>query len=298
MRLTVVRLATLVVKSIYAAIGLLGVGLLALNIVGVWLPLRNPAIYHEPRNNFHRDITLTEAELRAALIRQSDETNHDYAVRATKAVKAGIAHYWWGEKAEEYNLRVPLHENYILWYLGSLHPYYELYQFVDPDKAIERGIGLCSQHSMILTDALQENGIAAHIVDLSSQHVVVTAHINGQAWVLDPDYGLVLPYDLETLANNPDLIRSYYLYTDDVRPAEQVAEWAIRAYSLPDTTVYPRLTNYTGILGDLERQTYIAIWIIPMFCIGVSVIPFRREVRLARLARNLRLGKPRVLMAR
>lgn len=260
----------LFLKSIYGLIGLLGLMLLLLNISGFWLPLRNDAIYEEPKTNFANDIQLTEDELRMALEWQPQDTEATYAYRATYAVNAGIAHYWWPEKAVEYNLRVPPHENYILWYLGGLDPSYAMYEFADADKIIERGIGMCAQQALVLTDALLNRGIQARLVGLSAQHAVVVAIIDGAEWVLDPDYGVVLPWSLAAITANPERVRASY----HMKNGSVWADWAVQVYGLPYTEVYATPTAYLHPdVPTIERWSYAGIWVIPIFCIGVSGLP-------------------------
>ncbi|MBA1330248.1 hypothetical protein QQ73_03385, partial [Candidatus Endoriftia persephone str. Guaymas] len=33
---------------------------------------------------------------------------------------------------------------------------------------------------------------------------------NGDWWILDPDYGVVIPHDLRTLEQQPELVSEYY----------------------------------------------------------------------------------------
>ncbi len=129
------------------------------------------------------------------------------------AVYRGVVHYWpeTGEAVDRYRLRVPVYENYLLYLASYIRPdYFEKYEFVSARKALERGIGLCSQQAMAVRGAMKRNGVPARIVLLSG-HVVVTAEVDrGEWWVLDPDYGVVIPKSISEIERDPEIIRPYY----------------------------------------------------------------------------------------
>ena len=185
----------------------LGVGLFITNIAGLFISLRNELIYQEKAG-----INLTEKELYQRINKKVSDKK-EYISNLNKAVKKGIAHYWRDEGIDKYNLRIPFYENYLLFIASYLDPEeYLKYEFYDYRKAIERGIGLCSQHAIIVSEILLEKNIPSFIIGLSG-HVVLRAQADAdrdQWWVLDPDYGVVIPYDIDIIENNPKIIRSFY----------------------------------------------------------------------------------------
>jgi len=59
---------------------------------------------------------------------------------------------------------------------------------------------------------LLEKNIPSFIIGLSG-HVVLRAQTDAnrdQWWVLDPDYGVIIPYDIDIIENNPKIIRRFY----------------------------------------------------------------------------------------
>jgi glycosyltransferase involved in cell wall biosynthesis len=190
---------------------LLGLCLFAINIVGLFISLRNESIYKE-KTEFANDIILSEKEFYQK-VNKPIVDKKEYVVELNQAVNQGIAHYWRDEGINKYNIRIPLHENYLLFIAGYLDPEeYRKYEFVDYRKAIERGIGLCSQQAIIMSEILMKKNIPSFITGLSG-HVVLRAQVDenrDEWWVLDPDYGIIIPYDIDFIENDPKVIRPFY----------------------------------------------------------------------------------------
>ena len=189
-----------------------GFFLFIINIIGLFISLRNESIYQEKNTFFTNDIILTEKEFYDR-INKAVIDKKEYITNLNEAVNQGIAKYWRNAGINKYNLRIPFYENYLLFIASYLNPEeYLKYEFVDYRKAIERGIGLCSQQAIIVSEILLEQSIPSFIVGLSG-HVVVRAQVDkshDEWWVLDPDYGVVIPYDIDIIENNTKLIRPFY----------------------------------------------------------------------------------------
>ena len=198
-------------NKINKVILIIGLVLLSLNVFGLLKTMRNPAIYSEEvtlRNRID-DIIIKYPEIKVMLKRKELESNIDFAIRINKVVNDGFAHYWKVEGINKYNLRVPVWENYMLYTASYLNPKrYKRYEFSKYKKNLERGLGLCSTHSTVVKGVLLENGIKAELMDVGHRHVVVRAELNDTAtYILDPDYGLFVPYDTATIQANPELVR-------------------------------------------------------------------------------------------
>ena len=146
-------------------------------------------------------------------INQTNTDRKEYITNLNEAVHQGIAHYWRDEGINKYNLRIPFYENYLLFIASYLAPEeYLKYEFYDYRRAIERGVGLCSQQAIIVSEILLEKRIPSFIIGLSG-HVVLRAQVDADRdewWVLDPDYGVVIPHDIDIIEKNPKIIRSFY----------------------------------------------------------------------------------------
>lgn len=201
-------------KAFKKIIFFIGLFLLVITVYGLFRSMRNPAIYTEEKTLHNRigDITIRYPEVKNKLKREEQESNKDFAIRINKVVNDGFAHYWKTEGIDKYNLRVPAWENYLLYIASYLDPKdYERYEFSNYKKDLERGVGLCSSHSLVVKGVLVDNGIKAELLDVGKRHVVVRAVVNNDsAYILDPDFGVVVPYDTAAIQANPELVRAPY----------------------------------------------------------------------------------------
>jgi len=250
-------------KILKKLILIFGLVLLGINIYGLFKTMRNPAVYTEEitlRNRIN-DVTISYPEINELLKRKVNESNIDFGVRINKVVNDGFAHYWKAQGTEKYHMRVPVWENYLLYAASYINPKrYERYEFSNYKKNLERGVGLCSTHSTIVKGVLQDNGMKAELLDVGGHHVVVRAELNDTAtYILDPDYGIVVPFDTAAITANPELARAPYSNMADLY--------------YPDAKD-PYTTDYlVKIFGDrkhvysvdnwFEHFSYWAIWIIP-----------------------------------
>ncbi len=260
-----------------------GLVLLLINCVGFFVPLRHPDIYTEQYNNFEGDITLTEAQFYNAIAphRLSGVSDADYVTTVNQTVQQGIAHYWHPEERGlyKYGHQVPLHENYLLFLAGYINPdVYGAYEFCDYRKAIERGVGLCSQHAMVVVQLLRSQDIPAYIVGLAEAHVVATAQVEPESntwWVIDPDYGVVIPYSIHAISEKPALVQPYYQQAGySVATMDTLVAW----YSTEDIR-FNRVCHPQK--QRVEQLSYVAAWIIPLLCISIGALPYVRHLRLS-----------------
>ena len=256
----------------------LGIFLTGLNFLGFLIPLRNADIYNEEDNYFSNDIIHTEDELLHELevLKNKNETDKEFIIKANKAVHDGIAHYWKDAGINKYNLRIPIYENYILYIASYLYPEkFRKYEFSDFDKAIERGVGLCSQHALILSEVLENNGIDAEIITLP-RHVVVSAEVkdDNEWWVVDPDFGVIIENTIQEIEKTPSIVSPiYYAKGYDNQIVNDLTETYGTVLSIHDSA-----KEYSGVKRFyFEKLSYILIWALPLFLIGVAIFLSRRQ---------------------
>jgi len=251
-------------KNLNKVLLLFGLILLAINIYGLFKTMRNPAVYSEEQNLRNRlnDISIQYPEILDMLKRKDLESNVDFAVRLNKVVNDGFIHYWKAEGIRKYHLRVPVWENYLLYLASYISPQkYCRYEFSRYKKNLERGVGLCSTHSTIVKGVLLDNGIKAELLDVGGRHVVVRAELDDTVtYILDPDFGVVVPYDTAAISANPELVRAPYsnlaaLYYPDAKD--------------PYTTdllveIFGKKKYVYTVYNWFEYFSYWAIWIIPI----------------------------------
>ena len=249
-----------------------GIVLLLLNTMGLFKSLRNEDLYAEI-TPYKNDISIRLSDVEKQLNRRQNETEKDFAVRVTMLINHAMAHYWKDEGIKKYYLRVPLWENYILsikqWISGE-----DKYEFRNYKKIIERGTGICSQPCIALKYLLNDNDIKADLWDLWG-HVVVEAEFSdGTKYTLDPDYGNHVPYGIEHIQANLDIIRESYKNQDSV-----YAEHYKDHRNTEDiVNVYDKDRNHIYFMDrSFEGYSYIAIWILPILLILPYAITFFKK---------------------
>jgi hypothetical protein len=240
----------------------LGIFLLALDIFGLFKSMRNEALYSEV-TPYRNDITVRLEDAKKQFDRKENETDKDYALRECMLFNHAMAHYWKDEDIRKYHMRVPLWENYLLtikeWITGN-----KKYVFRNYKKAVERGVGICSQPCTALQDLLQEKGIKADLWDIAG-HVVVGVKFNdGSEYTLDPDYGHCIPYGMTAIENNPELARPTYANQDEVyEPGlkdHKHTNDILEEYGKEGNHIYTMAKGF-------ENFSYVAIWIIPFLLV-------------------------------
>ncbi len=237
----------------------LGMILMVFNVTGLFKSLRNEELYSEV-TPYKGDISVRFEEARKSWSRAGNEREQDFAARATMLINKSMAHYWRDEGIQKYHLRVPLWENYILtftqWITGR-----KKYEFRSYQKAIERGVGLCSQPCIALKYLLNANGISADLWDLQ-QHIVVGATFrDGTEYTLDPDYGYVIPLPFDGLMHHQDLVREAYKNHDAVY-ASHVTE---HKHTEDIVNMYTQEGNHIyQMKKQFEEFSYYAKWLLPL----------------------------------
>jgi hypothetical protein len=241
----------------------IGILLLAINVYGLFKSLRNPAIYDEEKTLHNRldDITIKYPDIEKDFARHNNESDKDFAIRMNAVVNKGMCHYWKDEGLTKYHLTVPVYENYLLYAASYIDPKeYRKYEFTDYKKDLERGVGLCSTHSIVLKGILNKNGIDASLWDIAG-HVVLRTKVGPNEWyMLDPDFGVVVHYDTAAIQANPEVVRPayakmatlYYLDAKEPYTTDHVVE------------IYGKEGNHIYTVDNwFEHFSYVAIWIIP-----------------------------------
>jgi hypothetical protein len=243
-----------------------GVLLLSLNVVGLFKSLRNPELYTEPGTRRVNDVVLSYPEFLEHLKRRSGEEDKEFAIRINQTVKDGFLHYWEDDAIHKYNLTVPVWNNYLLTLASVVKPKkYRKYEFGNYRRNLERGTGLCSTHCTVVKGVLNENGIEAELFDLGG-HVVITAKVGDQAdFILDPDYGIYIPFSIEEIEADPEITRPFYAsIADQYFPGRQDRYTTDVVVSL-----YEKHRNHTySTYNWFEDFSYVAIWIIPLLLIS------------------------------
>jgi hypothetical protein len=250
-------------KTFYKILFAAGLALLLINITGLFKTMRNPAVYTEELTLHNRvnDITLKYPEIKDQLKRIGSESNKDFALRINKVVNDGMIHYWKEAGIEKYHLRVPVWENYMLYIASFIDPkHYRFYEFSSYRKNLERGVGLCSTHSIIVKGVLLENNIKAELLDVGKHHVVVRAEPDDSTvYILDPDFGVAVKADTAAISANPELVREPYSHLSEKYYPD--AKDPYTTDFLVD--IFGRKKYVYTVENWFEPFSYVAKWIIP-----------------------------------
>lgn len=248
-----------------------------LNLFGMFDSIRSNSLYKETATYFVDDLRLTESDFYEQLA-QLDPTNRpDYVTKLSKLVSESVLHYWRPEHSAEYNIRLPWSENFVLRALSYVDPkFFAMYEFQDHRRALARGVGLCSQHAIITSGFLAEQGIPAKLIELQG-HVILTAEVDeGQWWLVDPDYGVVVPFSLAEAEEHPkDAAAVYEAAGFSDYDVDKVEDF----YKTADNVVYDGgADTYQPKLWLIEMVSYWMKWLIPLMI--MSPVLFARDRRL------------------
>jgi len=237
---------------------LIGIGLLVINFIGFVVPLRKVEVAERviTKEKFYEAITW------------NGEPINEYTIKVNDAIKKGVFQYRDDKEKARYFMRVPVEENYVLYLM-----YPDRYEFFDYKRAVERGVGLCSQQSIILAGIMYEHGIESRVV-VMERHVVVTVQVDklsNEWWICDPSYGVVVRENINDVARQPELIKKYYLekgFRNDVVD-NLVSIYRQDEHKLVDV----------GWLKYIDGLFYVAKWIIPLVLIGLPSFILYKKAR-------------------
>jgi len=262
----------------------LGAALIALNVAGLIPSLRQQLVHDagfgSPANEYAEltpDQAMKAIRLTAAIPDESERVTH-----LTKIVHDATAHLWFDEfpfdqpnVVDDLYMRIPWWENWILYALGRLYPgEYGMYEFEDPNRALERGFGYCSQVSFILHRLLHRQGIDAEVISFP-RHVVVEAHLADRSILADPDFGLTLPGGVVWASANTSEVAA--LYSEHVHAngwsrsdADTLGEFVANIFAKNEAQVYGRDSR-----AQKEERFYQLKWWIPFCLVGLPAILFK-----------------------
>ena len=238
-----------------------GILLLGVNITGFFISLKNPDVYIEEKGLFKNDVLLSDEQF-FSIVDQGLTNRKTYARKLNEAVNLAIVHYWGDSGTHKYNFRIPFYENFILFSLGYLIPdLFGKWELFDYKKAVERSVGLCSQHAIIISQILKEKNIPAKMVGLEG-HVVVTAQVDQKKdewWILDGDYGVVIEHNIDKIEKQPEIVRPFYQRKGYDSPTIQVL---VDIYGKEGNSV-SKLNRHYPERYYFEKLSYMLKWIIP-----------------------------------
>jgi hypothetical protein len=239
--------------------------LLVINIYGLSRDIR-VSEFHDDYLIFQNDQPTDFNSTLIDLIRHSDEGDIEYASRITHVVAKGLAHLDWLVYPEEkFNQLIPIWENYFLYFMGKFSgiPEYKRYHFANYRRSLERGIGICGDASMIMSQLLNQQNIANKILTFPGHVVVAASFDNGQQYILDADYGVIIPYSLNEFATSSTDIAK--LYSEAGYPRRDFLLFQ-KIYS-QDYNVWDGVEHFITKKYYFEKISYWLKWPVPILMI-------------------------------
>ncbi len=248
--------------------------LLLVNAYGLTQDIRPPNLMNTDFR-FERDMTLDFETTMKNLPRLDGESDRDYARRITPVISQGLAHIHWKEESDtrKYNQLVPIWENYFLYFMGiaSGIPEFEKYHYADYERSLRRGIGICGDAAMIMSQLLDKEGISNHIVNFPGHVVVEVRHSDGTSALYDPDFGVYIPHSITEIQDDPELASRYYLEAGYTR---NDADFFEKSY-VGGFKRWNGVSHFITKKYYFEKMAYALKWPLPILMIVVPSLVLR-----------------------
>src|SRR5690606_12793677 len=121
---------------------------------------------------------------------------------------------------------------------------------------------------------LQEHGIKSELLDVGGRHVVSRAVLgDGKAIMLDPDFGVAIPFDTADVTKNPELVREPYSRMHELYYPEAKEPYTTEFM----VEIFGKRKYVYEVKNWFEGFTYWAIWIIPVVLMLPAILVWRRK---------------------
>ncbi|PCI59649.1 MAG: hypothetical protein COB35_10810 [Gammaproteobacteria bacterium] len=265
---------------------LTGVSLTGINIYGLFHTIR-PAVFFSDELRFKDDITLTLQQTEQAINRKKNESPQQYASRITKVIASGIAHIKWDDyDSRRFNQLVPIWDNYFLYFMGKYSgiPEFQRYHFANYQRSINRGIGICGDASMIMSQLLDKQNIKNQIITFPGHVILAAKFADGSEKSYDPDFGVIIDKSPEELKINHKSIGKLY---------------TAAGYTANDQRIMSRIYNnhferWNGVKHFItnkyyfEKITYLLKWPLPLLLIFIGLF---KSIKIEIQKRRIKKGK-------
>jgi len=259
---------------------ILGFSLTTVNVYGLFQDIR-PEHFSAGDLRFEGDIAVEYEKTLRALARNVGESEKDYTSRLSHVISKGLSHiHWVSFDNTKFNQLIPIWENYFLYFMGKVSniPEFERYHFADYKRSLKRGIGICGDASMIMSQLLEIEGIQHNIINFPSHIVVGVNFKDGTEFVQDPDFGITIPYSPDDIQNNVSIVNDFYSnagYTEsDLAKLHKIYNNKYKRWE--DVEHFITKKYY------FEYLSYALKWPLPILMVLLSLFLFIRQNKIAR----------------
>ncbi|MFT2090393.1 hypothetical protein [Paraglaciecola sp. 2405UD69-4] len=253
-----------------------GLILLSINIWGQFQTIRSEELV-DLQTRFKNEKKITFEDALEQIQKAPKESNEEFTKRLTHVVSDSLVHIHWYREPDNsrFNQLVPIWENYFLYFMGRFSgiPEFEKYHYTDYRRSIKRGIGICGDASIVMSQILSDNNIENKIISFP-EHVVVAAQISSQeALIYDPDYGVVLQRSLSEIRAQPEIIKDLYLKAghriEDAALLQQLYDSPSKEWDGPQ--------HFMTKKYYFERVSYALKWPLPIVFIFIGLLIIKRK---------------------
>lgn len=140
-------------------------------------------------------------------------------------------------------------------------PELERYHFSSVEKSVERGIGICGDALMIMSQLLDRHAIENKIITVPG-HVMIEANIEGKKRIFDPDFGEILDGSAAFFMEQPHLIENAY---SSAGYTAEDDKFIIRAFN-GGVGYWNGISHFITKKYYFEKIAYFAKWFFPFTC--------------------------------
>ena len=252
-----------------------GCALLAINLYGLTQNIR-PANLQQTSTRFANEKSISYQQALKQIKRQTNETEQEFANRISHVISQAITHIHWNEETDnqKYNQLIPIWENYFLYFMGKFSgiPEYQKYHFADYHRSLKRGIGICGDTSIIMSQIMAENGIKSQIL-VYPLHVVLEANVNGTNRIFDADYGIPLPYGSHNAAQKLTEIAAIYTQHGYTKHDEKLVHQIYSGQPIR----FENVKHFITKKYYFEYISYCFKWIFPIMLLLIGLFRIKNS---------------------
>lgn len=263
-------------QLIFGGALLIGFFLFFVNLYGLTQDIRPGTFLSEDiRFENDRKPIVYNPEIEQKLFAGEKEPKQ-FTTDITMLISKILVHIEWPKVDRvQYNQLIPIWENYFLYFMGLFSdiPEFERYHYSNYERSLERGIGICGDASMILSQVLDKNSIENKILSFPGHVINSVTFPDGSQWLLDADFGVVIPHSLSEIRDNIDLVKPYYAeqgYSD-----REIGNLQ-RSY-ISDFQTWDGVTHFFTKKYYFEKITYWLKWPLPIVLILFSIYMLRKR---------------------
>jgi len=274
-------LKTIAIRFFAVSMCVVGIILMTLNLYGVTQSIRYEGLGKEGREMLRfvpEEVWSYEDSMKNKSDWMNSGTEIEKVIGATKWAHKSLVHVSWDRVSpKDYRQLIPIWDNYFLHFIGRFSdlPQFERYHFSDYKRTVARGIGLCGDYSIVLSQALSEVGIKTDIVSYPGHVVVYYYSENGDIYYLDPDFGVVTKLEGQDFEEYREILEKEYLSNH----SESEVEYLMNILSY-QPVFFKDTYDFMAKRYIFERFSYFAKWLFPLLFlfVGLCILVIGRRV--------------------